>query len=277
MRKIFLLFVAMFVTNIVFAGNFEITGYKTGMYILSDVQEDQLNKNVITKISEELTVCQNKVGAKNRIETMITIIGHSDRTGSQIENQDLSQKRAEQIKKRLNGKFSNVMITDYSEGDKKDVKKVVVNWDFKITPIVNQESNKQGDKKYEFLQMIILIIAAVVLAGGAVFYALHAKTKKLPGPEIVNEIIKEKQSSYDEILTIKYNGKSWDLDVSVVGGFYKLPLRNKNRQDLFLSKPNGKKARDEFRQCLGDPDYQNQINELRKNNKLRVTNIEREV
>jgi hypothetical protein len=208
----FMLFIAMFVLiNVVYAGEFEITGYQSDMYILDDMQKKQLIENVIAVISGELSSLKNKVGKNDRIELIITTVGYADQNGLKKKNQTLGQDRAEQIRQRLFEKFPEAKFPAYSEGDREDVKKVVVSWKFSVQPMADIGKQNILIPKPSSKSVLLLIgFLALFLLIAFIFIGLIIiKTRKLP-------IMPAKTDSQ----RVPKDVSSWDVEVSFPRRFF---------------------------------------------------------
>ena len=256
MRRMLLVLIAIFVFSaITLAGQFEIVGYQSGIYVLDGEQKNQLDKKVADRISEEFSLIQNKAGKDYQIETIITITGFADQTGSRIKNQDLGQDRAEQVEKRLRGRFPKATITSCSEGDQKDVKKVVINWVFKINPI--------STGSFPWVKVIFLTASLVIVI--SLSYLFLLKNKKQKDANITEQI-----ASNTVWKDVESEGKVYGVFIEIKDGKHFIPFTSKNNPSELMFRAEWVDAKTLIKQCLKDSYYKSAKEELLKAGQLKI-------
>ncbi len=207
----FLLFVAMFVLfNTVYAGEFEITGYKTGISSLDDSQEAFLNIKM-AEISKEYTELKLKSGDGNQVDLTVSITGFADQTGLRTKNEDVSKNRAEQVKQSLLVKFPKAVIAANWKGDQKDVKKATVRWEFTVQPVadISKQNILIPKPSSKSIMIIVASIMVFLLIAGTFIGLIAAKTRKLPtGP------------TKTDSQSIPKDASNWDVEVSFPRRFF---------------------------------------------------------
>ena len=154
------------------ADEVKITGYREGIYSLTDAMERKLDESVIAPLSKQ----RSMMGSQGQIK--ILVIGSADQIGKSTSNDDLARKRAEEVKAVLSLKFPEAAIVVRTKGDQLNIKMVVVRWEISpLAPPKSPTAPKQSTHRQAGMWAVLLLGAMV--AGSSPFILSRIRGKEV--------------------------------------------------------------------------------------------------
>jgi len=191
------------IANVAKGGEFVVTGYNDGEFTLNNSREMQVLEE-IEKIKKDA-----RFQDQNFIPNIL-VEGLASLKGNHIDNEGLSEKRANVIVALISNKLPHAKINRLPKGDSENTKEVHVKWDF----VQTAKPAKSG--------MDTAAIIITVLISTAVIAVVVLRRAKSNDKEVT------KDQTQTKSVIAKVDGKTYSISARVDGRFYILPFMGDN-------------------------------------------------
>ncbi len=237
-----------------------VTGYdKDGDYELTSAMEQKLTTNAVGPIKLALShMTDGKV--------IIAIDGYASRTGTHGINENMGEKRAEQVESFFKRSFPNAIFSPLTKGDRADSRMVIVSW--KVIGTANPAP--PAPPKNEDLRNALLIGSVpasgtiIILVAWFITSRRKPELQPIAQAEAVVPAIEAPAAPAPEIkfVDVESGGYRYTVPVTIQNGNRYLPFPTQENPNELLRRIDAKAARNCIKKCIENPFYQPTIERL---------------